>query len=111
MSSDTGATITPLELETAQQHLCRNVPVLAPGATVGEARAGIVGKSFEFAGDLAVCDGPRLVGLLTIEALLAAADDVRVRDVMDPDPPVAHRSEDQRSRHGRPSSTGSAALR
>jgi magnesium transporter len=85
----------PLEFETAAEHLCRNVPVLAPEATVGGSRATLAGARFECASDLAVCEAGRLVGMVTIEAMLAAGEGARVRDVMDPDPPRVHLSEDQ----------------
>jgi magnesium transporter len=89
------ATMTRLELETAQEHLCRDVPVLSPGAKVEVARAALLGRRFEFIGDLAVCEGDRLVGLVTIEVLLASPDGTIVRDIMDPDPPVVGLAADQ----------------
>jgi magnesium transporter len=84
-----------LEFETAAEHLCRNIPVLAPDSTVGESRAALVGARFECASDLAVCDVDRLVGMVPIEAILAAPASTRIRDVMDPDPPRVHLAEDQ----------------
>lgn len=95
-SSAAGAeAIPPLEFETAAEHLSRRVPVLAPATTVAEARAAVVGMSFDYAADLAVCDGGRLVGMVTIEALLAAAADRAIREVMDPDPPFVQLTDDQ----------------
>jgi len=95
MNAAVADAIPPLEFETAQEHLSRQVPVLAPTATVGQVRADLVGASFEYAGDLAVCEGGRLVGMVTIEALLASAAGRAIRDVMDPDPPFVHLAEDQ----------------
>lgn len=95
MDAATAEAMPPLEFGTAEEHLCRNVPVLSPDATVDVARAALAGVAFESASDLAVCDGGRLVGMVTIEALLAAADGVPIRQIMDPDPPSVHMAEDQ----------------
>jgi magnesium transporter len=85
----------PLAFGTAEEQLCRNVPVLSPRSTAGQGRAEMLGKPFELVTDLAVCDGERLVGMVTIERLLAAPEEVLVGDLMDPDPPMVHLSEDQ----------------
>ncbi len=69
-------------------HLVRRVPRAAPDATAGGVLSCLVGASYDSAVDVAVCDGDRLLGLLTIERLLAAAPDTRVGDLMDDDPPV-----------------------
>ena len=50
-----------------------DVPRARPDAPAGDVRAGLAGRSFASAVDLAVCDGERLVGLVSIEQLLAAA--------------------------------------
>ena len=47
-------------------------------------RKGLVGRSFASAIDLAVCDGERLVGLVPIERLLAAAADRPVWKLAEP---------------------------
>jgi magnesium transporter len=54
----------------------------------GEVRARLVGASFDSAVDIAVCEGDRLVGLLTIERLFAAAPLEQLGDLMDDHPPV-----------------------
>lgn len=80
---------------TAEAHLCRNIPVLSPASTAGHVRTELIGKSFELASDLAVCEAGRFVGLVTIEKLLAANEDASIDELMDHDPPVVHLSEDQ----------------
>lgn len=45
-------------------------------------------RTFESAADVAVLVDERLVGLVSIEALLAAPDDARIADIMDENPPV-----------------------
>lgn len=69
-------------------HLVRRVPRAAPGETAGDVRSRLVGVLYESAADVAVCDGDRLIGLLTVERLLAATPDEQVADLMDDDPPV-----------------------
>lgn len=90
-----GGALSPLAFETAAEHLLRRVPVLAPSMNVGAARAAVLGATFDYAADLAVCDDGRLVGMVTIESLLAAPADAVMRDVMDPDPPFVQLTEDQ----------------
>jgi magnesium transporter len=84
-----------LEFETAAEHLCRAVPVVRPDDSAGAVRAALAGARFECASDLAVCTEGRLVGMLTVEALLAAGAEVRVGAIMDGDPPRVHLHEDQ----------------
>lgn len=49
--------------------------------------SGMRGRRFESAAVIAVCDGERLAGLVTIERALAAAPQAHIREVMDADPP------------------------
>lgn len=75
-------------LDTAAAHATRDVPVATPDERVEDLISRIRGHRFESAAVTAVCAGDRLVGLLTIERLLAARPDSLVGDVMDPDPPT-----------------------
>jgi magnesium transporter len=84
-----------LVLETAAEHLTAAVPRAEPMSRVGEVRQSLLGRSFESADDVAVCEGDRLVGLVTIERLLAAPADAPLREIMDPDPPVVAPGVDQ----------------
>jgi magnesium transporter len=73
-------------------HAVRHVPICAPADTAAHVRGSLVGVKFDCAEDIAVCDpspeGPRLIGVITIEQLLAAADDAVASDLMDADPGV-----------------------
>ena len=60
------------------------IPRASPEALAGEVRENLAGRSFRSAVDLAVCDGQRLVGLVSIERLLAAAADRRVGELAEP---------------------------
>lgn len=82
-------------LEVAAEHAASAVPVASPGQSVGEVRDTIVGTWYESAADVAVLDGKRLVGIVAIEALLAADRDVALEVVMDSDPPVVAPGTDQ----------------
>ena len=77
-----------LDFGTAGENLVTSVPIVRPEQTAGEMRAELLGSTYESAVDLAVCDGPCLVGLIRVEDLLASPADALARDLMDSDPPV-----------------------
>jgi magnesium transporter len=82
-------------LGVAVEHATRNVPIADPQQLAGEVRAGLAGRSFDCADDVAVLVGGRLVGVLPIERLLAAKDDSGIDELMDEDPPVVAPGVDQ----------------
>lgn len=53
------------------------------------------GRRFASVAVVAICEGERLAGLLTIENLLAADDHATMAEVMDPDPPTVAGHQDQ----------------
>jgi magnesium transporter len=75
-------------LRTAQQHASMRVPVTTPAERVSDLLRRMEGERYESAAVAAVCEGRRLVGLVTIERLLSAPADAAVETVMDPDPPI-----------------------
>ena len=77
-----------VDFVTAGEYLVTAVPIVRPEQTAAEVRAALGEQQFESAVDIAVCDGPRLVGLIRIEDLLAAPGGTLAREVMDSDPPV-----------------------
>jgi magnesium transporter len=83
------------QLDTAARHAATAVPVAAPGDRVDAVLAGMRGRRYESAAVVAVCVGDRLVGLATLERLLAAPSDETVGNVMNPDPPVVEPGADQ----------------
>jgi magnesium transporter len=84
-------------VRTAAAHATDRVPIAAPSDRVADLYAGMRGQRFDSADVVAVCDGTRLVGLVTIERLLAARPEARVADVMDADPPrIAPRTEQEK---------------
>lgn len=81
--------------ETAAEHLATRVPIASPSSSVAEIRRSLEGQRFDSAVSVAICDEGRLVGLLTVEELCAAAGDVSAAEVMDLDPPVVAPGTDQ----------------
>lgn len=82
-------------LGLAAEHATSSVPTASPGHSVGEVRDEMAGASFESAVAVAVLVDHRLVGVLPIEALMAAERGTRIDAVMDPDPPVVAPGDDQ----------------
>ncbi len=65
------------------------VPVAAAGTAVGDVRCRLVGRRYDSASHIAVCDAHRrLVGVVRIEDLLAAAGCTAIDELMDRYPPV-----------------------
>ena len=75
-------------LRVAAGHATARVPVAAPHDRVGDLRAGLAGQRLESARAVAVLADGRLVGVVSIEALLAAPADALVEAIMDADPPT-----------------------
>lgn len=67
----------------------------AANDTAGDVRRRLCEQSFESAADVAVLDGERLLGLVSIESLLAAAEGEPLSGLMDPSPPVVSHDVDQ----------------
>ena len=77
-----------------EQYIDDDVPTCQPGWTIDQIRATLTGRTFASVDEVAVLtdDGiPRLVGLIPIGTVLAAAPSLTAADVMDSDPPVIHR--------------------
>jgi magnesium transporter len=87
----------PLEqlLGSAAAHAARNVPIAAPDETVNSVLDRMRGVRFDSAVVVAVCSGQQLVGLVTIERLLAAPGHATLATVMDSEPPVVRPGVDQ----------------
>lgn len=83
------------QLGIAREHATANVPFAHAQDTVEHVRAGLEGRAFDSADDVAVVDGTSLTGLLPIERLFSAQPGTRVADVMDPEPPVVAPGADQ----------------
>lgn len=75
-------------LRVAAGHATARVPVAAPHDRAGDLRAGLAGQRLESAREAAVLVDGRLVGVVAIEALLAAPANTPVEAIMDDDPPT-----------------------
>jgi magnesium transporter len=82
-------------LGVAAEYAADSVPVARRDQHVGEVRRELVERQFGCAEDVVVLELGRLVGLVSIERLLAADSNASVEDVMDPDPPKVAPDTDQ----------------
>ncbi len=83
-------------LKVALGHATKSVPIAAPDQSAESVRQSLVGRTFESAADVAVLDGRELVGLISIEQLLATPDETRLADVMDTGPAIVSHGTDQK---------------
>jgi magnesium transporter len=89
-------TATTAARGTAAALASRLVPVLDPGERAGLVRRRLVGHRFDSVRDLPVCDADRrVVGIVRVESLITASDDVPVGALMDRDPPTLTESADE----------------
>lgn len=81
--------------DTALGHMCSRVPTAVADDSVAAVFDRMRGQQFECAAVVAVLDGATLVGVVTIEAMFAAAQDTMMADIMDDEPPVVTPDTDQ----------------
>lgn len=90
------APLPELKFETAGEHHTRHVPMASPKDRVVTIRTSLRGKRYDSVGEIVVChENGRLAGLVNIEDLLAAEDDVLLETIMDVSPPVVTPNVDQ----------------
>ena len=88
-------------LGVAAEYATESVPVARRDQRAGEVRGQLAGHEFRCAEDVVVLESGRLVGLVSIERLLAADSNASVEDIMDPDPPrVAPDTDQERAARG-----------
>ena len=87
MSTSAELETPPEYLGTARQHATANVPVAAPADCVDDVLAALRGRRYDAASVIAVVEHGALLGVATIERLLAAHPAATVADVMDTEPP------------------------
>jgi magnesium transporter len=81
--------------EIASEHASTLVPIARPSETVGQLRRSMLGRSYECASHIVVCEGDAFVGVLRIEDLVASEDDRTIADLMDRDAPTVRPGVDQ----------------
>ena len=84
-----------LAFETTEEHALTRVPRASPTSPVEEIRRSLLEDRYDSMTHVAILDGAKLAGVLTIEDLFAAPRGSVARDVMNPDPPVVVRGTDQ----------------
>lgn len=84
-----------LSFETAAQHATRDVPLADPGQRVGDVRERLVGRRYQSASHIVVCEDERFRGVMTVEDALAAPGHATVESVMDPRAPIVAPGTDQ----------------
>lgn len=82
-------------LEAAASLATRDVPIVRPADSIGAVRQMLSSRRFTCASHIVVCDEARFRGVIRIEDALAAGDDRRAADVMDPDAPTVGPGTDQ----------------
>ena len=82
-------------LRTVAAHAWTNVPVARPGQPAGEVLAALSGRTYDTVALVAVCAGDVLLGVVTIERLLAAPPGTPIEEVMDRQPPTVTPDTDQ----------------
>ncbi len=104
-----GSTTTD-PFETAIEHACINVPIVAPTDSIEAARRSVIGNRYERATHIVVCDGPTFAGILRIEDFFAAPNEASVASVMDHDAPTVAIGVDQEVAAWRAVQHGESAL-
>ena len=84
-----------LTFETAAEHATPRVPVSGPFQLAGAVRQLLVGRRYESATHIVVCEADTFLGIVTIEDLLFAAADAQMESLMDRSAPVVAPSVDQ----------------
>ena len=84
-----------LSFETAAQHAIVRVPIVDPRQRIHEVRDILVGRSYESASHIVVCEGGLFRGVLRIEDALSAPGESSVESVMDRSAPTVGPGVDQ----------------
>lgn len=105
----------PLLPGAVENYLTTRVPLCTPATQAGELQRRLVGSSYDSVADIAVvadAEGRphRLVGLISITALLEAGPEARAAELMDPDPPVVAPGTDQEAAAWKAAHHGESSL-
>jgi magnesium transporter len=79
----------------AGSHTSTRVPMASPHDRVDAVRASLIGRRFDSASHVVICNDGRFAGLVQIETLLSAPGDVTLGTIMDSSPAVVHTGVDQ----------------
>lgn len=87
--------VNPDLIGTVAAHVSTNVPVARTWQSVEQVLTGLRGREFDTVAAVAVCADGALLGVATMERLLAAPSTAPVIHVMDPQPPTVAPGTDQ----------------
>jgi magnesium transporter len=88
-------TLRSFSYETAAEHLHTRVPVASRSSPVDEIRRSLGEKRYDSLTHIAILEGTKLVGVLTIENLFSTPEGSVAEQVMDAQPPVVAPGTDQ----------------
>jgi magnesium transporter len=77
-----------VSFETAAQHATRQVPVVDPGQSIKQVREVLIGRRYDSASHIVVCEAGLFRGVVTIEDARAAPGEAIVASVMDSNAPI-----------------------
>jgi len=81
--------------ETASEHASMKVPLMSLATTVDDARRSLVGGEFDTASHIVVQEGGKFVGMVRLEAVLAAPDESLLAGLLDPEATAVEPGVDQ----------------
>lgn len=99
-----------IDFASAARHATRAVPLVDADQPVAAVLAALPSKRWDCASHVVVCRGERFAGIVTIESLLSAAPDHRMREIMDADPPLVAPGTHQQVAAWQATRRGEAAL-
>lgn len=85
----------PVSFETALEHACTNVPIVAPGDRAAAIRESLCGHQYDSVTHIVVCESGCFRGILRLEDLFAAPAEAIAGNLMDADAPVVAPGVDQ----------------
>lgn len=95
MTTDPSTANEHVSFESAIQHVYRQVPIATPGHRADDVRKLLVGKQYDCASHIIICEDLTFRGVVRLEDLLAAPADRTMGDLMDRDAPVVTPGTDQ----------------
>jgi magnesium transporter len=95
MSTDPSIADDRAMFESAAQHASKQIPIFNERDRADAARRQLVGQRYECASHVVICDEGMFLGVVRIEDLFAAPDDVTLGDLMDRAAPVVAPGVDQ----------------
>lgn len=77
-----------IDFETAPEHTCTNVPIVAPEQHAAEVREQLLRERYDSASHIVVCEAQAFIGIVRIEDLLAAPASTTVSELADREAPA-----------------------